>query len=218
MPRKQTKKHHGALSKKIARAPRSGMEMKDLATPRKATATTRRRASRRAAQTSSGGSQRRFCLQPNVISSLLLGHKTPKNRFERCLLKDALKRSRHSDAVQCATEPLCIACGACAAKQSRDCICTALVVLHGNVNSRVLSEFAAGVRSLENPVYQPVDPDDQQKIKASMENGVALLLKSHTHTAEHGRVGAMSQHSASNVRRGHDRPGFNFGPCSAAPR
>ncbi len=168
------------------------MERKDLATPRRATATTRRRASRRAAKTSSRGNDRRFSLQPNLISSLLLGHKTPKNKFERFLLKDALNRSRPSDAFQCATEALRIACGACAAKQSRDCICSGLAILHGNVSSRLLSEFAAGVCSLENPVYQPVDPDDQQKIKASMENGVALLLKSLTHSGARARWGDVA--------------------------
>ena len=116
----------------------------------------------------------------NVISSLLEGSKTPTNAFERCLLKDALVRSRIRSAPQPSNAELPFACGACAAKQPRDCICSGIASLHGNVNSELSSEFASGIRSPDNPVYQPFDPDDQRKLQESLEKGAAVLLSLRT--------------------------------------
>ena len=116
----------------------------------------------------------------NVISSLLVGLKTPKNAFERCLYKDALARSRLRNASQLTNEEVLFACGACAAKQARDCICSGIASLHGNVNLELLSEFTSGIRSPENPVYEPLDPDDQRKLQESLEKGEAVLLSLRT--------------------------------------
>ena len=116
----------------------------------------------------------------NVISSLLVGLKTPKNAFERCLYKDALARSRLRNASQLTDEDVLFACGACAAKQARDCICSGIASLHGNVNLELLSEFTSGIRSPENPVYEPLDPDDQRKLQESLEKGEAVLLSLRT--------------------------------------
>ena len=68
----------------------------------------------------------------------------------------------------------------CAARQPRDCICSGIAILHGNVDIQLLSEFASGVRSPENPVHQPSEPDDQQKLQASLEKGAAVLLSLRT--------------------------------------
>ena len=116
----------------------------------------------------------------NVISSLLVGLKTPKNAFERCLYKDDLARSRLRNASQLTNEEVLFACGACAAKQARDCICSGIASLHGNVNLELLSEFTSGIRSPENPVYEPLDPDDQRKLQESLEKGEAVLLSLRT--------------------------------------
>ena len=118
----------------------------------------------------------RVALQMNVMSSLLVGSRTPANSFERCLYKDALARSRARGAPQPASAGVIFACGACAARQPRDCICSGIAFLHGNVDSQQLTEFVSGIRSPENPVYDPSEPDDQQTLQASLEDGVAVLL------------------------------------------
>ncbi len=48
--------------------------------------------------------------------------------------------------------------------------------MHGCVNDKLLSEFVSGVRSPDNPVYQPYDPDDQRKLQETLEHGAAVLL------------------------------------------
>eukprot|EP00959_Pyramimonas_sp_CCMP1952_P028011 587817-Pyramimonas_sp.AAC.1 len=131
--------------------------------------TSRRRAARRTAQRSGCTHAVRVSLQLNVISSLLVGLRTPTNNFERCLYTDALVRSRVCGACQPAEEGVLVACGACAAKQPRDCICSGIAYLHGNVNFELLSEFVSGIRSPANPVHQPFDPDDQRKLQESLE-------------------------------------------------
>ena len=156
------------------------MEKKDLATPRRATKTSRRRVARRAAKRSGCKGIVQVPLQMNVISSLLVGSRLPANAFERCLCKDALARSRARGAPQPVSEGKLLACGACAARQPRDCICSGIACLHGNVDIQLLSEFAAGIRSPENPVYQPSEPDDQLKLQASLEKGAAVLLSQRT--------------------------------------
>ena len=118
----------------------------------------------------------RVALQMNVMSSLLVGSRTPANSFERCLYKDALARSRARGAPQLASEGVLFACGACAARQARDCICSGIAFLHGHVDSQRLTEFVSGIRSPENPVYDPSEPDDQQQLQASLEDGAAVLL------------------------------------------
>ena len=157
-----------------------GKEKKDLATPRSATIVGRRRVLHRAAKRSGCEGSVQYPLQMNVISSLLLGLRTPANAFERCLYKDALARSRARGAPQPASEGKLFACGACAARQPRDCICSGIASLHGNVNLKLLSEFVSGIRSPENPVYQPSEPDDQEKLQASLEKGAAVLLSLRT--------------------------------------
>ena len=157
-----------------------GMEKKDLATPRSATTTGRRRVARRTAKRSGLRGAVKVTLPMNLISSLLVGLRTPANAFERCLYKDALARSRVRSAPQPASEGVLFACGACAARQARDCICSGIASLHGNVDFDLLSEFASGIRSPENPVYQPSEPDDQQKLQASLEKGAAVLLSLRT--------------------------------------
>ena len=82
------------------RAVVKGMDKKDLATPRSATATVRRRVARRAAKRSGRRAAVKVSLQMSVISSLLLGSRTPANAFERCLYKDALGRYRARGAPQ----------------------------------------------------------------------------------------------------------------------
>ena len=140
------------------------MDKKDLATPRSATGETgRRRIEQRAKRCSGYRGTVQVPLTMNVISSLLLGLRTPANAFERCLYNDALVRSRARSAPQPASEGVLFACGACAAKQARDCICSGIAVLHGSVDVQLLSEFVSGIRSPENPVYQPFEPDDQKK-------------------------------------------------------
>ena len=158
-----------------------GMDKKDLATPRSATGETgRRRIERRAKKLSGYKGTVQVPLTMNVISSLLLGTRTPANSFERCLYNDALVRSRARSAPQPAGKGIILACGACAAKQARDCICSGIAVLHGNVDDQLLSEFVSGIRSPENPVYQPFEPDDQKKLQASLEKGDAVLLSLQT--------------------------------------
>ena len=93
---------------------------KDLATPRRLTPKGRRRVLRRAANRSSRRGTVRVALHMNVISSLLVGSRTPANAFERCLYKDALARSRVRGAPQPVSEAVLFACGACAARQPRD--------------------------------------------------------------------------------------------------
>ena len=166
--------------RKSAPAVLRGMEKKDLATPRRATKTSRRRVARRAAKRSGCKGIVQVPLQMNVISSLLVGSRLPANAFERCLCKDALARSRARGAPQPVSEGKLLACGACAARQPRDCICSGIACLHGNVDIQLLSEFAAGIRSPENPVYQPSEPDDQLKLQASLEKGAAVLLSQRT--------------------------------------
>ena len=116
----------------------------------------------------------------NVISSLLVGATTPTSRYERFLYNDALVRCRICSAPQPSSAELHFACGACAAKQARDCICSGIASLHGNVNLELLSEFVSGIRSPENPVYQPFDPEDQRKLQESLEKGAAVLLSLRT--------------------------------------
>ena len=142
-----------------------GMEKKDLATPRSATTTGRRRVARRTAKRSGFRGAVRVTLQMNLISSLLLSLRTPANAYERCLYKDALARSRVRSAPQPASEGVLFACGACAARQARDCICSGIASLHGNVDFDLFSEFTSGIRSPENPVYQPYEPDDQKNFR-----------------------------------------------------
>ena len=180
MVKKLVMKKHGALTKKDRQALVSGMEKKDLATPRSATNTGRRRVAHRAAKRSGCRGTVQAPRQMNVISSLLLGLRTPANAFERCLYKDALARSRARGAPQPASEAVLFACGACAARQPRDCICSGIAFLHGNVDLQLLFEFASGIRSPENPVYQPSEPDDQKQLQASLEKGAAVLLSLRT--------------------------------------
>ena len=180
MVKKLVLKKRDALTTKFRPALVRGMEKKDLATPRSATITGRRRVARRAAKRSGCRGAVRVTLQMNLISSLLLGLRTPANAFERCLYKDALARSRVRSAPQPASEGVLFACGACAARQARDCICSGIASLHGNVDFDLFSEFASGIRSPENPVYQPYEPDDQQKLQASLEKGAAVLLSLRT--------------------------------------
>ena len=156
------------------------MDKKDLATPRSATATGRRRVNRRAANRSGRRTAVKVSLRTNVISSLLLGSRTPANRFERCLLNNALARSRAGGAPQPAADGRILACGACGANQTRDCICSGIALLHGNVDTQLLSEFASGIRSPQNPVLQPFDPHDQQQMQGCLESGSAVLLSLRT--------------------------------------
>ena len=180
MVKKLVMTKYGALIGKFRPTLARGMDKKDLATPRSATITGRRRVARRAAKRSGCRGAVEVPLQMNVISSLLLGLRTPANAFERCLYKDALARSRAHNAPHPASEGVLFACGACAARQPRDCICSGIASLHGNVDFVLLSEFASGIRSPENPVYQPSEPDDQQKLQASLEKGDAVLLSLRT--------------------------------------
>ena len=157
-----------------------GMEKKDLATPRSATTTGRRRVARRTAKRSGLRGAVKVTLPMNLISSLLVGLRTPANAFERCLYKDALTRSRVRSPAQPASEGMLFARGACAVRQARDCRCSGIASLHGNVDFDLFSEFVSGIRSPENPVYQPSEPDDQQKLQASLEKGAAVLLSLRT--------------------------------------
>ena len=160
MVKKWVLKKRRPLTSKFRPALVRGMEKKDLATPRSATVTGRRRVARRAAKRSGCRGAVKIPLQMNVISSLLVGLRTPANAFERCLYKDALARSRARGAPQLASEGVLFACGACAARQPRDCICSGIASLHGNVDFELFSEFASGIRSPENPVYQPLDASE----------------------------------------------------------
>ena len=168
------------MGKRLLSALVPSMEKKDLATPRSETSTSRRRVAHRTAKRSECSNVVKVSLQLNVISSLLVGSRTPTNRFERCLYKDALLRARIRSAPQPASTEVHFACGACAAKQTRDCICSGIASMHGNVNLELLSEFASGIRSPDNPLYQPLDPEDQRKLQASLEKGAAVLLSLRT--------------------------------------
>ena len=154
-----------------------GMEKKDLATPRHSNDTRRRRVARRAAKFPTKSGKVQVKLQLNCISSLLAGVRKPTNAFERCLYKDALTRAHSVKAVSFVENTL-FACGACAAKQGRDCICSGVAFLYARVDKKQLTEFISGVRSPYNPVYEPSDPDDQEKLQAALEVGVSLLPES----------------------------------------
>ena len=180
MAKKVGVKQHKSVTKKVRCKLVPGMEKKDLATPRSETETGLRRARRRSANRRGTKCVAQVSLQLNVISSLLAGVRAPKNAFERCLYKDAVTRSRLRDTSQLTNANVVFACGACAAKQARDCICSGIASLHGNVNFELLSEFTSGIRSPENPVYEPFDPDDQRKLQESLEKGEAVLLSLRT--------------------------------------
>ena len=130
-----------------------GMEKKDLATPRHSNDTRRRRVARRAAKLPTRFGKVQVKLQLNCISSLLAGVRKPTNAFERCLYKDALIRAHSVKAVSFVENTL-FACGACAAKQGRDCICSGVAFLYARVDKKQLTEFISGVRSPYNPVYE----------------------------------------------------------------
>ena len=153
------------------------MEKKDLATPRHSNDTRRRRVARRAAKLPTRFGKVQVKLQLNCISSLLAGVRKPTNAFERCLYKDALIRAHSVKAVSFVENTL-FACGACAAKQGRDCICSGVAFLYARVDNQQLTEFSSGIRSPYNPVYEPFDPDDQEKLQAALEVGVSLLPES----------------------------------------
>ena len=137
---------HGALTRKFRPSVLPGQERKDLATPRRGTATGRRRIARRGTRHAAATSKKQSKLQLNVISSLFAGAMSPSNAFQRCLYKDARARSKTViDAALSLHLPL--ACRACAATQPRDCICSGIATLHGKVNFAELMEFCKGARS-----------------------------------------------------------------------
>ena len=168
---KATAKAHGVLTKQFKPVVVSGQEKKDLATPRQLTMSTRRRVANRSSKPAT-----RVKLQLNVISQLLAGERSPKNRFEKCLHKDAVGRAKKIIKPDPSAD-IDFACVACEAKQCRDCICAGVAALHGRTDSKALAEFGGGVRSPHNPVYAIEDPDDQKKLQAALANGAGLLGK-----------------------------------------
>ena len=166
---------YGSLIGKFRPTLAHGMDKKDLATPRSATGETgRRRIERRAKKLSGYNGTVQVPLTMNVISSLLLGLRTPANAFERCLYKDALARSRAHNAHHTASQGVLFACGACAARQPRDCICSGIAFLHDNVDSQQLTEFVSGlgfwssdIHPRNSPIKRSTAQADRQATRTS---------------------------------------------------
>ncbi len=129
---------------------------------------------RRETKLAAATSKKQTKLQLNVISSLLAGAVSPTNAYQRCLYKDAFARSKTFVHTALSLN-LPLACRACAAKQPRDCICSGIATLHGEVNVAELTQFCKGVRSPFNPVYTVADPADQVELQKAFKSAQQFL-------------------------------------------